>query len=651
MDIKQKCINELKAMSAEIVSNAKSGHTGSAVGATSILFALFKDHLLFNPENPKFLNRDRFVLSAGHVSALYYSLLHMFGYDYSSEDLKAFRTLNSKTPGHPEYDICPGVEVSTGPLGQGVANAVGFAIAEANLEAKLKIISPNLINNYTYCFCGDGCLMEGVALEACSLAGTLALNKLVILYDDNNITIDGKRELANSENIAKKFKAMNWNVILVKNGNDYASCTKAIKNAKKSQKPSIIIFKTTIGIGMVHENTSKVHAYPMPADELAAFKKSLETENSFEFSEDVKKYCYRTVSKNIAKYDKWNNYLISLKEDDRTSYKIFKKATEDSKINFDNILEKLSKLPAMAGRDVSGQVLNLIAKTHSNLAGGAADVAASTKAAIESAGNFSASNKLGRNIHFGVREHAMGAICNGMALYNNQPCFNSTFLAFANYMIPPMRMAAMMKAPTLSIFTHDSINIGQDGPTHQPIEQLGMLRSIIDLQTFRPATKAETVAAYKYFFDTKLPTAIVMSKNKLIDNTSSTIENASKGGYVIFENSKVPDVVIISSGTDVELATNLAKGLKKINVRVVSMPCEKLFDEQTSAYKNKILPKCKLRVVIEASNDTVWHKYLSNDDLLINVSSYQSSGSGSAVYKEAGFDEAKISKIILKKLN
>lgn len=651
MDIKQKCINELKAMSAEIVSNAKSGHTGSAIGAASILFALFKDHLLFNPENPKFLNRDRFVLSAGHVSALYYSLLHMFGYDYSSEDLKAFRTLGSKTPGHPEYDVCPGVEVTTGPLGQGIANAVGFAIAEANLESKLKIINPNIINNYTYCFCGDGCLMEGVALEACSLAGTLALDKLIILYDDNNITIDGTRELANSENIAKKFKAMNWNVITVKNGNDYASCTKAIQNVKKSQKPSLIIFKTTIGIGTVYENTSKVHAYPMPADELASFKKSLEVDNHFEFSEDVKKYCYTTISKNIAKYDKWNNFLISLKEDDKTSYKIFKKATEDSKINFDNILEKLSKLSAMAGRDISGQTLNLIAKSYPNLIGGAADVAASTKAFIDKVESFSAANKLGRNIHFGIREHAMGAICNGIALYNNKPAFNSTFLAFANYMIPPMRMAAMMKLPTLSIFTHDSINIGQDGPTHQPIEQLGMLRSIIGLQTFRPATKAETVAAYKYFFDTKLPTALVMSKNKLIENESSTIQNASKGGYILFENSKIPDIVIISSGTDVEIALKIAKNLKETNVRVVSMPCEKLFDEQTNTYKTKVLPDCKLRVVIEASNDSIWHKYLSNNDLLINVNSYQSSGNGSAVYKEAGFDEVKILKLILKKLN
>ena len=649
MDMNQKCINELKALSAEIVSNAKSGHTGSAIGATSILFALFKDHLFFNPEDPKFLNRDRFILSAGHVSALYYSLLNLFGFKYSSEDLKSFRKINSITPGHPEYDVCPGVEVTTGPLGQGIANAVGFAIAEANLEAKLKSINQPLINNYTYCFCGDGCLMEGVAQEACSLAGTLGLNKLVLLYDDNNITIDGTRELTNSENIAAKFKAMNWNVIIVKNGNNYSACTKAITHAKKSPKPTIIIFKTTIGLGLVHQNTPKVHAYPMPADELESFKKSLNVENSFEFSEDVKKYCHKTISKNIAKYDKWNNNFIDLKVD-KSKYKLFKKATESSKINFDSILSKIKKIPSMAGRDISGNIFNLFAEYEPCLIGGAADVCASTKAYIKSGDDFSSTNNLGRNIHFGIREHAMGAICNGISLYNNQPTFNSTFLAFANYMTPAIRMSAMMKLPTLSIFTHDSINIGQDGPTHQPIEQLGMLRSIIGLETFRPATKLETFAAYKYFFETKNPTSIIISKNKLVEKNDFEVSDILKGGYTIFENNKSPDIIIISSGTDVELALKVASHLKTHNIRVVSMPCENLFNSQSTAYKNKILPKDKLKVVIEASNDTVWHKYLSDKDILINVTQYQCSGSGSEVYKLAGFDELKILKQILKKL-
>ncbi len=650
MDIKQKSVNELKALAAEIVSNAKSGHTGSAVGAAPILFALFKDHLMFNPENPKFINRDRLVFSAGHVSALYYSLLHMFGYDISSDDLKSFRKLGSKTPGHPEVNITPGVEVSTGPLGQGIANAVGLAIAEANLEAKLKIINPNLINNYTYCFTGDGCLMEGVAQEACSLAGTLALNKLILLYDDNNITIDGTRELANGENIEKKFKAMNWNVLKVKNGSDYIACSKAIKNAKKSQKPSIIIFKTTIGTGMTYEGTSKVHAYPMPAAELEAFKNSLEASNSFGFSEDVLKFCQKTILKNIQKYDKWNNYLISLKENDKTSYKIFKTATENPKINFNNILTKLNNLDPMTGRQVSGLILNLISKHHPSLMGGAADVAASTLAKLDNGGSFSASNRLGKNIHFGIREHAMGAICNGIALYNGSHVFDSTFLAFSNYMIPPMRMSAMMRLPVLSIFTHDSINIGQDGPTHQPIEQIGMLRSIIGLQTFRPATNAETVAAFKYFIENNLPTAMLMSKNNLINLNETPLEDVERGGYIISEGSKSPKVVIIATGTEVELALKVKALLENVDINIVSMPCEKLFDSQNGNYKNHVLPNGALKVVIEASNDTIWHKYLTQNDLLINITAYQGSGSGSEVCLAAGFDENKIAKQILKKL-
>lgn len=650
MDINNKCINELKALSAEIVSNANSGHTGSAIGASSILFALFKDHLMFNPENPEFINRDRLIISAGHISALYYALLHLFGYNISSDDLKNFRKINSKTPGHPEYNITPGVEVTTGPLGQGIANAVGFAIAEAHLESKIKSINPNLINNYTYCFCGDGCLMEGVALEACSLAGTLCLNNLIVLYDDNNITIDGTRILSNSEDIALKFKAMNWNVLKVKNGNDYYSCTKAINQAKNSKKPTIIIFKTKIGIGTSLEGTSKIHAYPMPSEELAIFKDSLAVATCFEFSKEVLSYCHKTVEKNIKKYDKWNNYLITLKEEDKQKYNIFKKATTSSNINFENILKKVHSLGKQAGRKVSNLILNLTAKSEQNLIGGAADVAASTLASINNGDDFSHQNQKGRNIHFGIREHCMGAICNGIALYNKQPTFASTFLAFANYMIPPIRLSSMMKLPVLNIFTHDSISIGQDGPTHQPIEQIAQLRSIIDLYTFRPANNTEAVAAYKFFFENKLPTSIIMSKGNLLESQDIKLCDAEKGAYIVYENSKSPDVLIISTGTDVALSIKIAKQLTDYNVRVVSMPCESLFQQQTAYYKNKILPKAKLRVVIEASNDNIWYKYLTFDDLLINVKNYQSSGNGSEIYSNAGFDDKKIANLINKKI-
>ncbi len=650
MDIKQKSINEIMALAAEVVSNANSGHTGSAVGASSILYALFKDHLMFNPENPDFLNRDRLVMSAGHTSALYYSLLHLFGYKISSDDLKNFRKLGSKTPGHPEKNVTPGVEISTGPLGQGVANAVGLAIAETILENKLNHISPSLASNHTYCFCGDGCLMEGVAVEACSLAGTLALKKLIILYDDNNITIDGTRQSASGDDTAKKFEAMNFNTIIVKNGNDYKSCSKAIKSAKNSQKPTIIIFKTTIGYKTELAGSNKMHAHPMKPDELALFKETLGVNNSFGFSKDVYDFAHKTIQKNIAKYDKWNNYLITLKEENKKAFKEFKKALEPAKINFENILKKINEIGKQSGRKVASLILNLISNGEPSLVGGSADVAASTLAHLSNGGDYSKENRSGKNIHFGIREHAMGAICNGISLYNNSPVFCSTFLAFSNYMLPPIRMAAMMNAPVLSIFTHDTISVGEDGPTHQPIEQIGTLRSIIGLTTFRPSNNTETVAAFKYFIEQKQPTAIIMSKGNIDESPEISLEDAENGAYIIYENSKTPELVIISSGTEVELAIKTAKLLENTKVRVISMPCEKLFLKQTAYYQNKLLPKDAKVAVIEATNDNLWYKYVSDNSLLFNINEYQASGNGNKIMQKAGFDENKIAKAILKKL-
>lgn len=649
MDINQKCINELKFLAAQTVSNAKSGHTGTAVGATTILYSLFKDHLMFNPKDVKFLNRDRFVMSAGHASALYYSLLHLFGYDISSKDLKSFRKLGSKTPGHPEVNVTPGVEVSTGPLGQGIANAVGLAIAEAFFEAKSKNLNLDFINNYTYCFSGDGCLMEGVAIEACSLAGTLNLNKLILLYDNNDITIDGKRQIANNEDIEQKFKAMNWNVLKVNNGHSYIDCSKAIKTAKNSKKPTIIIFKTKIGHQTSQESSPKAHAYPLPENELAEFKTVLGVSNDFNFSEDVYNHCKNTIKNNIQKCKIWNDNLNFLQLNNKNIYNEFKNILKTAKINFENIINNLTKQNEMTGRDVSAFILNSISKYDEFLIGGAADVAASTKAFIVDGESFSQNNRLGRNIHFGIREHSMSAICNGISLYLNKPSFNSTFLAFSNYMIPAIRMSSLMKTPVLSLFTHDSINIGQDGPTHQPIEQLGQLRSIVDYQTFRPATKSEAVAAFKYFYENKTPISIILSKSNLVE-LNKDLSIVEKGGYIIYGSSQKPDVTIISTGTDVELALKVAKKLENLSIRVVSIPCEKLFSSQPKDYIKTILGNPKLKVVIEASNDNIWYKYLTNNDLLINVNHYLGSGDGCDVYKLAGFTEEKISKMITNKL-
>ena len=639
MDIVEKSLNYLKSLTAETISNAKSGHTGSALGASTMMLALFHDHLKFDATNPDWPNRDRLVLSAGHTSAMYYSLLHMFGYDVSMDDLKNFRKYASKTPGHPEVHFVPGVETTTGPLGQGIANAVGFAIG----EEKMRQLEPNAISHHTFCYTGDGCLMEGVGMEACSIAGTLKLNKLILLYDDNNITIDGKRTLANAEDIKAKFEAMNWNTIEVKNGHDYNACSKAIAKAKKSDKPTIVIFKTIIGIGTNAQGTEKAHANPLSTEELQKFKASLGVFESFFIPEDVYAFCRQTTLKNKQLAENWASSLTKSITD-------LKRFALNLKFDFNKVVNELNKTPEMAGRDASSIVLNMLSENF-YFFGGTADVGPSTKAVIKNSQDFSASNRMGRNIHFGIREHAMGSICNALALYAGFYVFDSTFLAFSNYMLPALKMRAMMNSPVLSIFTHDSVDIGEDGPTHQPIEQIGQLRSIINLDVIRPATYSEIVWAYKHFVENRKPVALILSKSKLSNTTSSTIENAEKGAYVIFETKTKPQIEIFATGKEVWLAIEVAKELEQVGARVVSVPCESIFASQDKAYKSKVLLKSpKLKVVVEASNDNVWHKYLGEDDLLVNVTNYQHSGKGSEVYEKAGFTKNNILKLIEKKL-
>ncbi len=637
MDIVQKSLNYLKSLTAETISNAKSGHTGSAIGASSILLSLFHDHLKFDAKNRNHPFRDRFVLSAGHTSAMFYSILHLFGFDISMDDLKNFRKYGSKTPGHPEYGIVPGAETTTGPLGQGVANAVGMAIAEARLNA----LYPNLINNHTYCYAGDGCLMEGVAVEACSLAGTLGLNKLILLYDDNNITIDGARTLANAEDTKAKFEAMGWNTLEVKNGHDYNACSKAIAKAKTSKKPTIIIFKTIIGIGTSKQGSEKCHAYPLPTEELEYFKNTLGVSESFYIPEDVYDFCQTATIKNNKLFEAYNNANAK----DIVLNKIIAKPFDCNKL-----MTELNALGEKAGRDLGGIILNAFNESY-NFFGGTADVGPSTKAVITNSDFFSTTNRSAKNIHFGIREHSMGSICNGIALYGGHYAFDSTFMAFSNYMLPSLKMRAMMNIPVLSIFTHDSIDIGEDGPTHQPIEQIAALRAMIGLNTFRPGTKAEIVAGFKTFVETKSPTALVLTKSKLADLENSSVENAQKGGYVIFETKTKPQVEIFASGKEVELAVSVAKNLEKVGARVVSMPCENIFAKQDKTYKSKVLLKSPaLKVAIEASNDMMWHKYIGENGLLVNVSNYQTSGKGSEVYEKAGFTTDCILKQIAKNL-
>lgn len=636
MNINQKCVNELRLMSASVISNAKSGHTGSSVGAVPILFALFKDHYFFNPNDSEFFARDRFVLSAGHVSALYYSLLNLFNMGVSDEDLTKFRKFGSKTPGHPEYKKTKFVEVSTGPLGQGVANAVGMAIGQSMVGARFNAQKANIIDNYTYCYCGDGCLEEGVAQEACSLAGALKLKKLILLYDSNNITIDGKVSLANTEDVSKKFKSMNWNVIKVKNGNSYFWCSRAIAKAKRSSKPTIIIFNTTIGYGTSYAGTEKIHGIPLSDKELIEYKNDLLMPNFTKFSQDVKDYCFRSIRYNKILLEKWKRMYCLYEQTHPELCRQFESFIGEKETDVLKLLKPDVLQEEMSGREANQLILKELMARQPRFVGGTADLAPSVKAYVKEFGDYSRNNRRGRNIHFGIREHAMGAICNGLSLYLESPVFCSTFMAFSNYMIPPMRMSALMNLPVLYLFSHDSFKVGQDGPTHQPVEQLGQLRLIPNLNVFRPADTNELLHCYKLATDTEKPSAFALSRQKL-PNVSYGAKNILKGGYVL--SGTKGDVSIFASGSEVSLALDVAKELKNLGIKceVCSFPSLNIFEAQSDTYKNSVLNGSKHKVVIEASNDTHWYKYLNEKDLFMGVENFGESGNAEDLDRHFGF--------------
>lgn len=651
MNITEKTLNYVKSITAQSIANAGSGHTGSSLGASSILLALFKNHYNFDVSDTDFLNRDRFVLSAGHACPVYYTLLSMFGFDVSLQDLKELRKFGSRTPGHPEYGQTSGVEVSTGPLGQGVANAVGMAIAQSMMAEKFNSVGFPIIDNYTYCLAGDGCLMEGVALEACSLAGSLNLKKLILLYDNNDVTIDGNLNLSNRENIAKKFKAMGWNVLRVKKGNNVNACSRAIAIAKKSNKPVIIIFKTTIGIGTDKEGTSAIHGTALNSEEIKVFNEKLGVKESFYIPNDVRDYCMAAARKGKLAHETWNQELAVYSNSNPELYRQFLTFFDRKKFDIEKLEKSTSKLEGKSTRQINKVVLNELAEKLHQVVGGTADVAPSTLAYIDNCGNYLAGNKRGRNIHFGIREHAMGAICNGIALYDDFIPFCSTFLTFSNYMLPPIRMAAMMKLGVMYFFTHDSLLVGEDGATHQPIEQLTQLRSIIGLNVFRPCDAKELLAGYSTALSKSGPTAFCLTRQDLPEIENTSYKEALKGGYVVKNTAHEPEIVILASGSEVSLAIEVANELKGKAVSVVSVPCVNLFDKQPIQYKSKLLPKtAKLKVAIEASNDNVWYKYIGSDGLLINIGAYSKSGKGSEVYAKAGFTVKDIVKKILKQL-
>lgn len=649
MNINQKCINELRLMSASIISNAQSGHTGSSVGAVPILYSLFKDHYFFNPNDSEFFARDRLVISAGHISALYYSLLNLFNMGVSDEDLENFREFGSKTPGHPEYGKTKFVETSTGPLGQGIANAVGMAIGGSMVASRYNAQKANIIDNYVYCYCGDGCLQEGVAVEACSLAGTLKLKKLILLYDANNITIDGNVNISNTENVAKKFKAMGWNVITVNHGNTYFFVTRAIGRAKRSNKPTIIIFKTTIGYGTAYAGSEKIHGIPLNDKELIEYKKDLLMPNFKKFSKEVKDYCFRTIRYNKIYLEKWKRMYCLYEQTHPDLCRQFEAFIEDKDIDILKVLKSDFLQEDLSGRDANQQILKEIMNKLPRFVGGTADLAPSVKAYVKNAGDYSSNNYKGKNIHFGIREHAMGAICNGICLYLKTPVFCSTFMTFSNYMMPAIRMSALMNIPVMYQFSHDSYKIGEDGPTHQPVEQLGQLRLIPNLNVFRPADTNELAWCYKTALTVNSPSAFALSRQKL-NNITYGAKNIQRGGYIL--SGDKGDISIFASGSEVALAQDVAAELTSqgLKVEVCSFPCLEIFERQTESYKKSVLDGSKLKVVIEASNDNSWYKYIGKNDMIFNIQTFGESAKPQDLDKHFGFTVSNIVKKIKAKI-
>lgn len=651
MKIEQKCVNTARALAAQAISNANSGHTGSSIGAATILVALFKDHLIFSSSDNLFLNRDRFILSAGHVCPLLYSVEHMFGFPISIDDLKQLRKFGSKTPGHPHYGETPGVESTSGPLGQGIANAVGFAIAQTMLAERFNVLDDPIFSNKTYVFAGDGCLMEGVALEAINLAGKLKLENLILLYDRNKITIDGEINKVTNENVEAKFRAQGWNVISNVNGNNYHAVTKAISKAKQSSgKPTIIVFDTIIGYGTELAGKPEIHAKPLSEEELSKYLTSLEIKERWSVPEDVKNFCEVATKRNYEIEMNWRRKVNLYSKTNPELYKQLSQFLDKKTIDVEKIVGNKIKEKKISGRDANHKILNILAEKYPNIVGGSADLASSTQAFIEEGDLYSPENRRGRNIAFGVREHAMGAIANGISLYAGLRVFVSTYFSFSNYLLPAIRLSAIMHQPVLYFFTHDSLMAGEDGETHQPIEQIAALRTMPNVNVCRPCDTNELIACYDIALNGINPTCFVLAKQDL-QMQKSTVEGALKGGYVLEKDPGKVSLVLYATGSEVDLALGVKKEFNKsgVKVAVVSFPCIEEFERQTEQYKNSVLFKdVKARVAIEASSDNIWYKYIGEKGKVINVTQYGKSGRGSEVYKKYGFSVANIKKEILK---
>lgn len=643
--IETKTVNAIRILSAEGVQKANSGHPGLPMGSAPLAYALWAKHLNFNPNDVDFENRDRFVLSAGHGSMLLYSLMYLFGYPLTMEDIKEFRQWGSKTPGHPEYGHTPGVETSTGPLGQGFANAVGMAIAEKHLAAKFNREGFPIVDHYTYVLVGDGCLQEGIQYEAASLAGTLKLGKLVCIYDKNNITIEGDISTAFSEDVGARHEAMGWHVVCVEDGTDTDAVSKAIEEAKSvADKPSLIICRTEIGFGCpAKQGKASAHGEPLGAENLEATKENLGWNYApFVIPDDVLEYTRSLGARGIKTEDEW---IELVKKYEEAYPELYREYTHWMDREFPVDLENdedfwtFENKPA-ATRACSGEILNRIKDMQPNIFGGSADLGPSNKTELKGLAYFSDKTPEGSNMHFGIREHAMAAITNGLYLHGGVTPFCATFFVFTDYMKNAMRMAALMKLPVTYVLTHDSIGVGEDGPTHEPVEQLAALRTIPGMTVFRPADAKETAAAYCTAMNNCGPTAIVLTRQNLPQYENSG-KDALKGGYILIDSKKeTPDVIIMASGSEVEQAVGAHELLKAENIdaRVVSMPCMELFDKQPDEYKESVLPSSvRARVAVEAASSMSWYKYVGLDGVCVCLDRFGASAPAPVLFEKFGF--------------
>lgn len=646
-------LNSLRLLSIDMITCAKSGHPGICLGAAPIMHSLYSNFLKVNPRDPMWPNRDRFVMSAGHGSALLYATLFMAGFDISIDDLVNFRRIDSKTPGHPELGKTPGVEVSTGMLGQGFANAVGMAIAEKYVQGILEEHMPKqkLINYKVYCLVGDGDLQEGVANEAASIAGNLALDNLIVIYDSNDNTLDGSTKISSCDDTVKKFINMGWEVDFITEGNDIREIDKAIERAKHNRKPTLIEIKTVIGRGSLHEGHHSVHGNPLTKEDIANLREVYNiTTNPMEITENAVKYMRESITSRVQfEYETWKRTFAEVKNTTKNEnlIKILNFIeNKDIGLNFDCNHFKIQNDYMEELRESNSKIMNIVAERSKFFLGGSADLSTACHTALYKEIEFTKKYRTGRNISFGVREHAMGAILNGMAI-SGLKVFGSTFLAFSDYLKPAIRMSAMMNLPVTYIFTHDSMTIGQDGPTHQPVEQLAALRTIPNFKVFRPADINEIIGCWDYIANNNCPTAIVLSKNEahILAGTSGAL--TKNGGYIVKREKEKLDCVLISTGTDFTTTYLISEELrsKGIDTRLVSMPSIELFLGQTKEYQNEVIPPNAKVFTIEASSTMPWYKFASKD-CAIGIDEFGCSGLKNDVLTKVGFDyESIISKI------